>query len=36
MLMKGEIRSREELVVEGEVEGMLESLSSITIGPNGR
>jgi cytoskeletal protein CcmA (bactofilin family) len=36
MTMKGEIRTREELVVEGEVEGMLESQSSITIGPNGK
>jgi cytoskeletal protein CcmA (bactofilin family) len=36
MQMKGEIRSREEMLVEGEVEGMLESASSITIGPNGR
>jgi cytoskeletal protein CcmA (bactofilin family) len=36
MTMKGEIRTREELVVEGEVEGMLESHSSITIGPNGK
>jgi cytoskeletal protein CcmA (bactofilin family) len=36
MQMKGEIRSREELIVDGEVEGLLESLSSITIGPNGK
>ena len=36
MSMKGEIRTREELVVEGEVEGLLESHSSITIGPNGK
>jgi cytoskeletal protein CcmA (bactofilin family) len=36
MTMKGEIRSREELVVDGEVEGSLESLSSITVGPNGK
>jgi cytoskeletal protein CcmA (bactofilin family) len=36
MQMKGEIRSREELLVEGEVEGLLESHSAITIGPNGR
>src|SRR5215208_480302 len=36
MTMKGEIRTREELVVEGEVEGSLESHSSITIGANGK
>jgi cytoskeletal protein CcmA (bactofilin family) len=36
MTMKGEIRTREELVVEGEVEGLLESQSSITIGANGK
>ena len=36
MLMKGEIHTREELVVDGEVEGLLESQSSITIGPNGK
>jgi cytoskeletal protein CcmA (bactofilin family) len=36
MQIKGEIHSREELVVDGEVEGVLESASSITIGPNGK
>jgi cytoskeletal protein CcmA (bactofilin family) len=36
MQIKGEIRSREELVIEGEVEGVVESQSSITIGPNGK
>ena len=36
MQMKGEIHSREELVVDGEVEGLVESLSSVTIGPNGK
>lgn len=36
MTMKGEIRTREELVVEGEVEGLLESHSAITVGPNGK
>jgi cytoskeletal protein CcmA (bactofilin family) len=36
MQIKGEIHTREELVVDGEVEGLLESLSSITIGPNGK
>jgi cytoskeletal protein CcmA (bactofilin family) len=35
MRIKGEIRSREELMVEGDVEGTIESASSITIGPNG-
>ena len=36
MQIKGEIRSHEELVVDGEVEGVLESASSITVGPNGK
>ena len=36
MSIKGEIRSREELIVDGEVEGTLESQSSITVGPNGK
>jgi cytoskeletal protein CcmA (bactofilin family) len=36
MQIKGEIRSREELVVDGEVEGVLESQSGITVGPNGK
>jgi len=36
MQIKGEIRSREELIVDGEVEGTLESQSSITVGPNGK
>jgi cytoskeletal protein CcmA (bactofilin family) len=36
MQIKGEIRSREELIVDGEVEGLLESHSSLTVGPNGR
>ena len=35
MQIKGEIRSREELLVEGDVEGTIESQSSITIGPSG-
>jgi cytoskeletal protein CcmA (bactofilin family) len=35
MRIKGEIRSREELLVEGDVEGVIESQSSITVGPNG-
>ncbi len=36
MRIKGEISAREELLVDGEVEGTLESQSSITIGPNGK
>src|SRR5262249_5628637 len=36
MQIKGEIRSREELVVDGEVEGVLESQSSLTVGPHGK
>jgi cytoskeletal protein CcmA (bactofilin family) len=36
MTIKGEIRAREELLVEGEVEGMLESQSLLTVGPNGK
>ena len=36
MTIKGEIRAREELVVDGEVEGTLESQSSITVGANGK
>jgi cytoskeletal protein CcmA (bactofilin family) len=36
MRIKGEIRAEEELVVDGEVEGSLESKSLITIGPNGK
>ena len=36
MTIKGEIRSREELLVDGEVEGLLESQSLLTVGPNGK
>jgi cytoskeletal protein CcmA (bactofilin family) len=36
MHIKGEIRSDEELVVDGEVEGILESGSIVTIGRNGK
>jgi len=36
MNIKGEIRSREELMVDGEVEGHLESESLLTVGPNGK
>lgn len=36
MHIKGEIRSDEELVVDGEVEGIVESGSLLTIGKNGK
>jgi cytoskeletal protein CcmA (bactofilin family) len=36
MNVKGEIRAREELLVEGEVEGVLESQSLLTVGANGK
>jgi cytoskeletal protein CcmA (bactofilin family) len=36
MSIKGEIHAREELVVDGEVEGSLESHSQITVGANGK
>ncbi len=36
MTIKGEIRSREELFVDGEVEGTVESQSLLTVGPNGK
>lgn len=36
MSIKGEIRAREELLVDGEVEGMLESQSLLTVGQNGK
>jgi len=36
MTIKGEIRAREELLVDGDVEGILESQSLITVGPNGK
>ena len=36
MRIKGEIRSQEELVVDGEVEGTLESQSLITVGTHGK
>ena len=36
MTIKGEIRAREELLVDGEVEGLLESQSRLTVGPNGK
>src|ERR1017187_2698633 len=36
MTIKGEIRAGEELLVDGEVEGTLESQSLLTVGPNGK
>jgi len=36
MNIKGEIRASEELLVDGEVEGTLESQSLVTVGPNGK
>jgi len=36
MSVKGEIRAREELLVDGDVEGLLESQSLLTVGPNGK
>jgi cytoskeletal protein CcmA (bactofilin family) len=36
MTIKGEIRAREELLVDGEVEGLLESQSLLTVGQNGK
>jgi len=36
MNIKGEIRTREELFVDGEVEGVLESQGLLTVGPNGK
>ena len=36
MHIKGEIRSDEELLVDGEVEGIVESGSLLTIGKNGK
>jgi cytoskeletal protein CcmA (bactofilin family) len=36
MHIKGEIRSDEELLVDGEVEGQVESRSLLTIGQNGK
>jgi cytoskeletal protein CcmA (bactofilin family) len=36
MTIKGEIRAREELLVDGDVEGLLESHSLLTVGPNGK
>lgn len=36
MYIKGEISTREELMVDGQVEGALESHSLLTVGPNGK
>jgi len=36
MFIKGDIRTHEELLVDGEVEGSLESHSLLTVGPNGK
>jgi cytoskeletal protein CcmA (bactofilin family) len=36
MTIKGEIRAREEMLVDGDVEGLLESQSLLTVGPNGK
>jgi cytoskeletal protein CcmA (bactofilin family) len=36
MHINGEIRTDEELLVDGEVEGLLESRSLLTVGPNGK
>jgi cytoskeletal protein CcmA (bactofilin family) len=36
MYIKGEIRLREELMVDGDVEGRVESESVLTVGPNGK
>ena len=36
MTIKGEIRTREELFVDGEVEGSMESQSLVTVGPQGK
>lgn len=36
MHIKGDIRTREELLVDGEVEGSMESQSLLTVGPNGK
>lgn len=35
MRIKGDIRTNEELLIDGEVEGSVESHSVLTVGPNG-
>jgi cytoskeletal protein CcmA (bactofilin family) len=36
MRIKGEIHTQEELLVDGEVEGLMESHSLVTVGPKGK
>ena len=36
MRIKGEIRTQEDLLVDGEVEGLMESQNLVTIGPKGK
>jgi cytoskeletal protein CcmA (bactofilin family) len=36
MRIKGEIHTKEELLVDGEVEGLMESQSLVTVGPKGK
>ncbi|MBV9742963.1 MAG: polymer-forming cytoskeletal protein [Acidobacteriia bacterium] len=36
MTIKGEIRAREEVLVDGEVDGSVESQSLVTVGKNGK
>jgi len=36
MTIVGDIRAQQELVVDGEVEGVLESQSLLTVGPTGK
>jgi cytoskeletal protein CcmA (bactofilin family) len=36
MRIKGEIHTQEELLVDGEVEGSVESQSLVTVGPKGK
>ena len=36
MRIKGEIHTQEELLVDGEVEGSMESQSLVTVGPKGK
>jgi cytoskeletal protein CcmA (bactofilin family) len=36
MTIIGDIRAAQELIVEGEVDGLLESQSMLTVGPNGK
>jgi len=36
MRINGEIRTQEELLVDGEVEGLMESQSLVTVGPKGK